>query len=326
MFLITLPSGKKFSANEGQSLNDAAVQNGITIPHSCRTGRCGACKCKISGPTKLLFDELSLNDLEKKDGWMLSCARSAVADINLEIEDFGDIKLSPPKIIPAKIQSLELKSKDVLKVILRLPPNKKFDFIEGQYIDLIGPNGISRSYSLAQNSYEDMLELHVRYLENGFMSNYLFNNAKIGDLLRVNGPRGTFFLRKTFQTHIVFLATGTGIAPIKAMLESIEKIPNELKPKSVTLFWGGRYVSDLYWNPKEALKSIKYIPVISRPTSEWIGEVGYVQDVMIKHYDEIKDLDVYACGSNNMIKSAQSKFKKSELNIKFFSDAFVVSG
>ena len=102
MFLITLPSGKRFSANEGQSLNDAAVQNGVTIPHSCRTGRCGACKCKISGPTKLLFDELSLNDLEKKDGWMLSCARSAMADICLEIEDFGagSKKLSNVRAIP----------------------------------------------------------------------------------------------------------------------------------------------------------------------------------------------------------------------------------
>ena len=327
MRLISLPSGKTFSADENLSLLDAAEQAGITLPYSCRNGRCSSCKCKVTGPTKIIFDELGLSAAEKKNGWKLACARSATGNVSLNIEDLGNLKLPIPKIFPAKIDAISLLSQDILKITLRLPPGRKFEFIEGQYIDLIGPEGISRSYSLARHCDGMMLELHVRRVIQGQMSNYLFDKAKVGDLLRINGPRGTFILRHAPDDDIVFLATGTGIAPIKAMLERIEKMPEELKPKSVKVFWGMRNREELYWDPRGLLSDINFKPVLSRADEFWAGARGHVQDVMLQNQTNIENVQIYACGSDAMIRSSQVKAEANGLSEKnFFSDAFVVSG
>ena len=327
MNLVSLPSGNTFSTGEDMSLVSAAEQAGIALPYSCRNGRCSTCKCKITGPTNIIFNELGLSDNEKKSGWKLACARSATGDISLDIEELGDVKLPIPKILPAKIDALSFLSPNILKVSLRLPPTQKLEFIEGQYIDLIGPNGISRSYSLARHCDGMMLELHVRRVIGGTMSNYLFDSAKVGDLLRINGPRGTFLLRHTSDTDIVFLATGTGIAPIKAMLEQIKNMPQELKPKSVKVFWGMRNQEDLYFNPRDVFGDLNFTPVLSQENQTWTGAIGYVQDVMMQNQTNLGNTQIYACGSDTMIRSARAKTLGNGLNIKdFFADAFVESG
>ena len=327
MNLVSLPSGKTFSADEGVSLLDAAELAGITLPYSCRNGRCSACKCKVIGSTKIIFDELGLSADDKKDGWKLACARSATGDVALDIEDFGNLKLPVPKIFPAKIDAISILSQSRLKIILRLPPGLKFDFIEGQYIDLIGRNGVSRSYSLARQCDGTTLELHVDRVFQGQMSNYLFDEAKVGDLLRINGPRGTFILRHAPHNDIVFLATGTGIAPIKAMLEQIEKMSQGMKPKSVNVFWGMRNAKDFYWDPRDLSSDINFIPVLSRADEYWTGARGHVHNVALQNQTNIKNVQIYACGSEAMIKSSQAKAEAIGLPMKsFFSDAFVMSG
>ena len=327
MNLVSLPSGKTFKADTNQSLVEAAEKAGITLPYSCRNGRCITCKCKITGPTKIVFDEVGLSGSERKEGWKLACARSAMGNITLDIEDLGTIKLPINKILPVKIHTIGLLSNEVIKVTLRLPPGRHFEFIEGQYIDLIGPNGASRSYSLARHCDGMMLELHVRRVIGGQMSNYLFNEAKVGDLLRINGPRGTFILRHTPNSDVVFLATGTGIAPIKAMLERIEEMPQALKPKSVKVFWGMRFRKELYWNPRDVFADLDYTPVLSQADEEWTGARGYVQDIMMQSQPDIKNIQIYACGSDAMIRSCRAQTIDYSLNINnFFADAFVVSG
>jgi CDP-4-dehydro-6-deoxyglucose reductase len=327
MYTVTLLSGKTFGADIGQSLIEAAEAAGITLPYSCRNGRCSSCKCRLKGPTEVIFDEVGLSTDEKRDGWSLACARSALGSVSLDIDDLGDIKLPSAKVFPAKINSLELMSNDVLKLTLRLPPGRDFVFFEGQYIELAGPNGISRSYSLARLCDGNLLEFQIRRVTGGQMSDYLFGNAKLNDLVRINGPHGTFVLRHGPETDIVFLATGTGIAPIKAMLERIKKMPAELKPKTVRLFWGARHASDLYWDPQDAFPELKYTPVLSRPDAKWTGEFGYVQDAMMKTQDEnARETQVYACGSDVMIRSTRVQIENLGLSLNFFSDAFVVSG
>ena len=327
MNLVSLPSGKTFKIAENLSFIDAAEQAGIVLPYSCKNGRCSTCKCKVTGPTKIIFDELGLSDGERKNGWKLACARLATGNVSLDIEELSNIKLPIPKIFPAKINALDFLSTDILKVTLRLPPGHKFEFIEGQYIELIGPKGISRSYSLARHCDSMMLELHVRRVAGGQMSNYLFDDAKVGDLLRINGPRGTFMLRHTPDTNIVFLATGTGIAPIKAMLEQIENMAEELKPKSVKVFWGMQKSEDLYWDPQNVFGDLNFTPVLSQSDRTWTGARGHVQDVMIENYANSENMQVYACGSDAMIRASRAKIVANGLAEKdFFSDAFVVSG
>lgn len=325
---ILLSSGTRFDADTGTSILGAAAKAGISLAYSCNTGRCSTCKCKVvSGETVALAAETGLSDAEKAEGWILGCVRSAASDLVLEAEELNGSPLPEVRTLPCRINSLEKLAPDVLKVVLRLPPTSKFAFIPGQYLNVIGPNGIRRSYSLASaRAQENLLEIHVRAVEGGAMSDYWFNQAKVNDLLRLNGPLGTFFLNKTEGIDLIFLATGTGIAPVKAMLEHLDDLPAEQKPRSVTVLWGGRTHADLYLDVGALSGTHKYIPVLSRGGKDWPGACGYVQDVLLGINPDLTGAIVYACGSDAMIHSAKSALTASGLPSKnFYSDAFVCS-
>lgn len=326
MNLVTMLSGKTFYADKKTSILNAAESQGVSLPYSCRNGRCSSCMCRISGPTIINIDELGLSDAQKKDGWKLACARSAIGDISLDIDDLSDVYLPKPGIFPAKIDKIDYFTQNILKINLRLPPNLKFKFFEGQHINLIGPSGITRSYSLARYCDGQKLEVHVQRVINGQMSNYFFEEAKVGDLLRINGPHGTFIFQQTPKTNIIFLATGTGIAPVKAILEYIERMPQELAPDSIKIYWGMRSEKDLYWKPGKRFTNLHFTPVLSRGSDKWVGSRGYVQDIMMKNLKDITNIKIYSCGSNAMIEAAKSKIISFGLPEKnFYSDAFVAS-
>jgi CDP-4-dehydro-6-deoxyglucose reductase len=334
MAWITLPSGRRFASDAGQSFLDAAQGAGITLPHSCRTGRCSACKAMVaSGETHALRDELGLSQSERDAGWILSCARAALTDVELTIDDLGDVAMSPPRTLPARIQSLERLTPDIVRVVLRLPPAASFQYHPGQYIELIGPGGVRRSYSLAQGADPlGGLELHIRQVDGGILSRYWFEQAQVNDLLRLNGPLGTFFLRDVHEQDLVFLATGTGIAPVKAMIEGLSRPGQQVFPRSVSVFWGGRVPADLYWSPDDAfqeiVQGIGFTPVLSRADDSWSGERGHVQQVLMHHSVE-RDWTrtrVYACGSQAMIQGARLAVTQAGLDPRHFhADAFVSS-
>jgi CDP-4-dehydro-6-deoxyglucose reductase len=326
--VVKLSNGREFSATAVESLVDAALSAGITIPHSCKTGRCSTCKCKVlQGVATALQTETGLTDAEKAEGWILSCVRSAQTDLTLEVEDLGDVVLPPSKTLPCRISSIDRLATDVVRVLLRLPPTTDFRSIPGQYIDVIGPAGVRRSYSLANaNTADKTMELHIRAVDGGVMSDYWFKQAKANDLLRFNGPLGTFFLRGLDQLHLVFLATGTGIAPVKAMLESLVNIVPEQAPQSVSVFWGGRTAEDLYFDPQAILAGHRFVPVLSRAAAGWAGVSGYVQNALLATQPDLARTAVYACGSDAMIRSAKASLLAAGLpNKRFFADAFVPS-
>jgi len=272
--------------------------------------------------------ETGLSAQELAAGWVLTCARAAETDVKLDVEDLGGIQLPQPKTLPCRIAELSRLAPDVLHVKLRLPPGATFSFIPGQYIDVIGPNGIRRSYSLANASFADKwLELHVRAVPGGAMSDYWFHHAKPNDLLRLNGPLGTFFLRESANLDVYFLATGTGMAPVKAMLESLQHVPPDQQPQSVTLLWGGRQPQDFYFNATAIPAKQRLVPVLSRPSEGWAGAKGYVQDVLLSMAPDLTRASVYACGSEAMIQRAKQALSNAGLPLsRFYSDAFVSSG
>ncbi|WP_082150985.1 2Fe-2S iron-sulfur cluster-binding protein [Chromobacterium sp. LK1] len=328
MTIVKLADGRQFQVERNISLLDAATTSGVRLPYSCRTGRCSTCKAKVlSGSTTPLFEETGLTSEELEEGWILTCVRSAQSDIELEVDDLGGISFPVSKTIPCRISFLERLADDVVKVLLRLPPAASFEFIPGQYIDVIGPGGIRRSYSLANFNFSDKtLELHIREVDRGEMSQYWFDRAKVNDLLRLNGPLGTFLLRETKSIDIYFLATGTGIAPVKSMLESIAHLPVEKKPRSVTVLWGGRQPSDFYLDVSNIAGEHNYIPVLSRANDDWAGKTGYVQHVMLDLAPNWSNAVVYACGSDAMIHNAKKILMEAGLPAKrFYSDAFVCS-
>jgi CDP-4-dehydro-6-deoxyglucose reductase, E3 len=320
-------SGKKFEQIEGKSILDSAADAGINFQYSCKTGRCSSCKCKlISGTTKSLSDEMGLTEFEKQEGYILSCVRYAEDNIQIEINDLGDINLPKSKTVPCKINRLKMLSDDVMQVFLRIPPTIDFSFIPGQYINLISPNGFRRSYSIANNFQNSLIELHIKRVANGEFSNYLFDNAKVEDLLRLSGPHGTFFLRES-KKGIILLATGTGIAPIKSILDNLDELKKS-KKLPIFLIWGGRTSNDLYLDFLKVYKNlnIQYIPVLSRPDNDWFGMKGYVQNILIEQNLDLSEYNVYACGLDKMISNAQELLEANGLNQhSFFSDAFVSS-
>jgi CDP-4-dehydro-6-deoxyglucose reductase len=326
MPVVELECGGSFSADEGVSLLDAASASEVFLPYSCKTGRCSTCKCRIlEGETSSLGPELGLTDEERMQGWVLSCVTTAVSDLLIAPDDLITVPLPPVKTLPCRISSLERVASDVLRVLLRIPPRASFEYLPGQYLDLIGPEGLRRSYSLASAQLQDgMIELHIRRVPGGLFSDYWFDQAKPNDLLRLRGPLGTFFLRDLPGSNLYFLATGTGIAPIKAMLESLRELPDTERPASVSVLWGGRRQEDFYMDIAQLPGDHSFTPVLSRADERWLGEKGYIQDVLLNKRPCFHDASVYACGSGLMIASAQSALCAAGLvSGRFYSDAFV---
>lgn len=326
---ITLPSGRQFAADDNEAILDAALRAGLTLEHSCRSGRCSSCKTQVgSGHTIALHDESGLSVAEREAGWILSCVRRATTDTTLKgVQDLGDVRLIPARTWPCRIQVLEKLAPDVVRVVLRLPPTSDFLFYPGQYIDLIGPGGVRRSYSVANAPRADKLvELHIREVPGGALSAYWFGQAKVNDLLRLHGPLGTFFLRGAAGLHLAFLATGTGIAPVKAMLEGLQSLPQEQRPASISVYWGGRTSADLYWAPEGIDVEHRFVPVLSRAGADWSGARGHVQQMLLAEAPDLSRTLVYACGSDAMIHGAREALLAAGLpEQRFHADAFVCS-
>ncbi|MBL4833175.1 MAG: 2Fe-2S iron-sulfur cluster binding domain-containing protein [Pseudomonas sp.] len=324
---VILANEIRFDCQPDQTILDAARLQNIALEHSCRTGRCGVCKARVtSGNSVALKTEESLTKQEQDDGYILTCCRTAETQITLNVEDLGELGNVQVKTLPCRIDQIQKLSDDVIEITLRTPPTSKLEYLPGQYVDMIGSEGLRRSYSIANAPREDgKVSLQIRKVVDGLMSHYWFEEAKTNDLLRMEGPLGTFCLRKTNAKQLIMLATGTGIAPVKAILEQLASKPELNTFESIHVYWGGREAKDIYWRPDFPQLSIRFVPVLSH-LSEWQGRNGYVQEVAIEDGHEWKASVVYACGSDKMIHSAHEQLTAAGLNDKdFYSDAFVSS-
>ena len=330
---VHLANHKAFAAAADTSVLDAARQAGLVLEHSCRTGRCGTCRARVlEGRVVALKPDMALSAAERDAGWMLTCVGGAANDLHLDIEDLGLLADLQVRTQPCRIDVLDRLAADVAVVRLRLPPTVALRHLAGQYIDVIGKGGVRRSYSIASAPDDSgKLELHVRRIDGGVMSGYWFGEARVGDLLRLHGPLGTFFLRDTAGLHLVLLATGTGIAPIKALLGELAVRPAAQQPLSVSLFWGNRTEDDLYCSPESLplpahVPPLHYTPVLSRAGAGWAGARGHVQRVLLQRSFPWAETVVYACGSPAMIDSARADLTQAGLPVRrFLSDAFVSS-
>lgn len=325
---VSLATGRRFTAAPGTSILDAAVAGGVVLEHSCRTGRCGSCKARlIAGTTTALRDETSLTADEAAAGWILTCTRAAETDLALDAEDLSALAGIAIKTLPSRIHAITPVADDVVRIELRLPPKAGFAFVAGQYLDLTGPGGSKRSYSIASPMHRpDLLELQVRRVAGGAMSDYWFGAAKVNDLLRFRGPLGTFFLRDVAGLDLIFLATGTGFAPVQSMLAQLESLGADDRPASVQVIWGGRRLRDLYQTVPPSAAGVRYTPVLSRADATWSGARGHVQDVLLAQRPALARTVVYACGSDAMIRSARAALVEVGLAPRrFHADAFVPS-
>lgn len=328
MSIVTLNNGRRFFSSPSVSILDAARNAGIVLEYSCRNGRCGVCKTSVVGgeTVALRSEDESLTAKEKTEGLILTCCRAASGDVTLDVESLDRLAGLEIKTMPSRIVALDQLSPDIVRVVLKTPPALSMRFLPGQYIDVIA-NGVRRSYSLANAPRADaLLELMIKRYPDGRLSRFWFDDAKANDLLRIEGPFGTFFLRDELPHNIIFLATGTGIAPVKALLEEMAADPRLVASHRISVFWGNREAKNFCWDPAAQGLDVDLHRLLSGADMNWIGGRGYVQDAAIAHGIDPDDTVVYACGSNAMIATARKTLLALGLPAKrFFSDAFVSS-
>ncbi|GAB5605410.1 CDP-6-deoxy-delta-3,4-glucoseen reductase [Sideroxyarcus sp. TK5] len=319
------PSQHSFTVAEGETILEAALEHGLVLPYSCRNGACGVCKGKVLEGKVDFGDHQSyaLTDEEKAEGMALFCCAKPLSDVVIESHEVTRAQDIPVKMLPCRVEKMEKLADDVMALFLKLPANERLQFLAGQYIDILQKDDKPRSFSLANAPHDDgLLELHVRYIPGGTFTEHVFHTMKERDILRIKGPLGTFFLREDSNKPIVFVASGTGFAPVKAIIEHAIKIGFK---REMHFYWGVRKAADLYMLDKirawEA-HGIKFTPVVS--DEAWEGRSGFVHQAVLEDFTDLSGYDVYACGAPVVVEAAHNDFTAQcgLPNSAFYSDAF----
>jgi CDP-4-dehydro-6-deoxyglucose reductase len=332
-FTVTVePSGQSFTVEDSEAVLAAGIRQGIGLSYGCRNGICGSCKVSLisgditypEGPPETLSDE----DKEAKANIGVLCQAHARSDLIIETQLVGLGKDVVVKKLPCRIQRKELLSHDVIGLWLKLPVTERLQFLAGQYIDILINDGRHRSFSIANAPHDDeYIELHIRRIEGGDFTRIVFEELKEKSMLRIEGPHGSFFLREESTNPMIFMAGGTGFAPIKGIIEhAIEE--NITRP--IQLYWGVQAKRDFYmlelaqgW--ANQCENISFTPVLSNsdPLDHWQGRQGWVHDIIVEDYSDLGEYDIYASGPPAMVDAGKSAFAKAGLKLsQYYSDAF----
>ena len=326
-------TGHRFEAEAGETVLEAALRAGLALPHGCRDGACGSCKGKIiEGSADFgTYSEAALSASERQTGTALFCQAIPQSDLVIEareVRKVGDIQV---RRLPTRLQKIDRPADDVAILHLKLPANERLQFLPGQYLDILLKDGQRRSFSMANTPDDEELELHVRRVPDGVFTEHVFSKLKVRDILRIEGPHGTFFLREESGKPIVFVASGTGFAPIKSII--VDALAKGIA-RPMTLYWGARRPRDLYqsdlpekWAGEHA--NFRYVPVISDALAEdaWMGRTGLVHRAVMEDFPDLSGYEVYACGVPVMVDSARRDFTvQCRLPEEaFFADSFTTA-
>ena len=325
------PSEHSFACADGDTVLQAALAADLMLPYGCRNGACGSCKGRIlAGEVDYgRHQPTTLTANEKSQGLALFCCAKPLTDLVIEVKEVrraGDIRI---KRLPCRIESIDKPVGDVAIVKLKLPANELLQYLCGQYIDFLLKDGRRRSFSLATAPFDDaLLELHIRYVQGGLFTEQLFNHYRGREIMRLEGPFGGFYLREESEKPIIFVAGGTGFAPIKAMIEHALHFEHN---RPMVLYWGVRSKRDLYlpelpakWQQQSG--HFTFVAVLSEPLpdDEWTGRTGFVHQAVLDDFSDLSGYQVYACGGPAMVDSARTSFSSTRAlpPDEFFADSF----
>ena len=331
-FLITVqPSGTQFTCESDETVLSAAIRAGVGLPYGCKNGACGSCKGKVleGAVTHKAHQARALSEQEKLQGMSLFCCALPEADVVIEAREIGGSSDYPIRKMPTRVQSITRAAPDVAIVTLQLPANEALAYRAGQYVEFLLKDGKRRAYSIAcAPSLERPLELHIRHLAGGLFTEHVFGAMKERDILRFEGPLGTFFLREESDKPIVLLASGTGFAPVKALVEHLMHLKST---RPVRLYWGGRRPQDLYMDElcqawTTTMPDFTYVPVVSDALLDdaWTGRTGFVHAAVMQDIPDLSGYQVYACGAPLMVDAARTEYV-AQCGLpadEFFADAF----
>ncbi|MFM2119662.1 MAG: hypothetical protein RL722_1130 [Pseudomonadota bacterium] len=327
------PAERSFEVGRDEAILAAALRQGIGLPYGCKDGACGSCKSRLLDGRVIhgVHQAKALSEAEEAAGLILTCCATPQTDCVMESRQVTAVGQFSIQKMPVRVSALDQVAPDVMVMQLQLPANVSFRYHAGQYIEFLLRDGSRRSYSMASAWREGMtsLELHLRHLPGGLFTDQVFSTMKVKDILRVEGPYGSFFLREDSAKPIVLLASGTGFAPIQALVEHMRAAGIQ---RPTRLYWGCRRGSDLYrhaWAEQAAaeLPWLDYIPVLSEPQPEdaWTGRTGFVHQAVLSDLPDLSGHQVYACGAPVMVEAARRDFSASAglPAEEFYADSFV---
>ncbi len=335
-YKITIkPSGHQFAADAGETILDAALRDGVTLPYGCRNGACGACKGKVldGGVDHGAFQEHALSEAERGAGLTLFCCAKPLSDVAIEVREIGATRDVAVKVMPCRVEKIEKAAPDVAILWLKLPAGERLQFLAGQYIEILLKDGKRRAFSLANAPHDDeFLQLHIRHVPGGLFTGFVFGGMQEKAILRFEGPHGGFFLREDSDKPLLLVGGGTGFAPLKSIAEHLF---HHRRQRAVTLYWGARAPGDLYladlprqWERQHA--NFKFVPVISEPQADggWPGRSGFVHQAVLDDFTDLSGFQVYACGAPAMVNAARETFtgQRGLPGEEFFADAFTFAG
>ncbi|MES2944149.1 MAG: CDP-6-deoxy-delta-3,4-glucoseen reductase [Pseudomonadota bacterium] len=336
-FTIRLePSGRSFQCAANVDILKAGLASDVSLRYSCRSGVCRTCRSRVlQGRVDLgAVHPAYLSEADRAEGHAHLCCARPLSDCVIEADEIP-AGLLPAQQLPSRIMLMEKLAPDVMRVVLGFPPNEAQKFSAGQYLQVLLEGGVTRSYSIASAPTTQglrQLELHIRHMPGGSFTDRVFSSLKVRDLLRVETPHGYFCLDEGSSKPMVMIASGTGFAPIKAIIEySLQK--NICRP--LHLYWGGRRREDLYMHElasgwAAAHGHISYTPVLSDlgdagESSGWQGRQGFVHQAVMQDYPNLSGHQVYACGAPVMVEAARRDFTSlcGLPQDQFLADSFV---
>ena len=306
-------SGRRFSARAGETVLNAALRHGIVLPYSCKNGTCASCKCQlIDGKVNYPYNPPSALDFnELYGGWSLSCQAVPDGDLLIEARELEQVADIPVRKLPARVESLDKFTPEIMRLRLKLPKAARLQFLAGQYIDIIQADGKRRAFSIASAPAQtEFLELHIKHISGGGFTGHVFESMQRKEILRFEGPLGTFFIRRGSDRPIILMGGGTGFAPLKSMIEELIEAGDG---RPVQLFWGVQTEHDLYatqliseWRSQHP--DLRFTPVLIDPGPDWAGERGLVHEAVLRHVAQLHDHDVYMSGPPAMVSAGRSAF------------------
>jgi NAD(P)H-flavin reductase/ferredoxin len=317
----------EFPCEMGETVLDAAERAGYSLPYSCRKGVCSTCEGELRRGSVVVGSK----EFAGPKADILLCQARAQSDLLIHPKRIQRHDPDARKVLQSKVYRIGRPVEDVVILQLRFAASVRAKFKAGQYLRVRMPDGDTRNFSMANPPHEnDGVQLHIRHVPGGRFSEGVLAALRPGDTLEVELPFGDFYLRTDCEKPIICLATGTGFAPLKSIVEDLSKRGNK---RPVQLYWGGHRQRDLYlvelaqkWAARAGW--FKFVPVLSEPEPDWKGATGLVHHAVLEDMKDLSGWQVYACGNPLMIRNARRDFETAAglPDDQFFADPFVQSG
>lgn len=315
-----------FPAEPGETVLDAAERAGYSLPYSCRKGVCSTCEARLRAG----IVDIGSRSIEGPASAVLLCRARPKSDIIVHPRRIERREVSGTKVIDAWVLRLNWPTEEVATLLLRFPVSIRAKFKPGQYLRVKSPDGTARNFSLANAPQEsDGAQLHIRHIDGGHFSEAVLDRLKMGDRVRIEIPFGDFFLREDTGRPIICIATGTGFAPVKSMVEYLIRRDST---RAVRFYWSGRHAQDVYMRelPEKWARKLpwfEFIPVLTAADGSWSGRKGLVHRAVLEDVPDLSNFQVYACGNPLMIRKARADFTR-EAGLpedQFFAEPFVLT-